>query len=435
MENAPISPRPRRSDRYRSEPEQQATPSQAVENLSPSTPVVQETPAIPETPAIQTSPVVQQQAQASPHFPDWYTQGVQQQAAQGMPRVPNAPSPAAGSAMPNASAMPSHSAILKGSAMANNPAIPTAPRQASPYQRPMAQSSIPPQGAQPVRPAASQQPTRQRAMPYPAQQQMPPMTPTRNAQPYSMQHAAARRSQPSPAPAPAPRRAPAAAAEAPEDTSRLPVWLTWSIVGVCLVLMALLAGHYMMQAYLTTRAQEWADAYQATLDNYHVIEQPNGQNTITYQALIERYATQYNLQPAFVTAIIRNESSFRTDAESSVGARGLMQLMPDTAAWIAGKLDDDSYSFDRMYDAETNIRYGCWYLNYLSRLFHGDAVLVSSAYHAGQTTVTRWLSDKSISSDGLTIPVERLPDGPTKQYAGRVTTSYGIYQALLYPSN
>lgn len=217
------------------------------------------------------------------------------------------------------------------------------------------------------------------------------------------------------------------------DSNRLPVWLTWTIVGLCIVLLGLLAAHYLMQAYLTTRAAEWETARQNTLSYYHVVEGESG-NSITYQSLIERYAAEYNLRPAFVAAIIRNESSFRTDAESSVGARGLMQLMPDTAEWIAGKIGDSNYSFDHLYDAETNIRYGCWYLNYLSKLFRGDAVLVSSAYHAGQTTVTRWLSDKSISSDGVTIPVDKLPDGPTKQYAGRVTTSYGIYEALLYPN-
>lgn len=217
------------------------------------------------------------------------------------------------------------------------------------------------------------------------------------------------------------------------DSNRLPVWLTWTIVGLCIVLLGLLAAHYLMQAYLTTRAEEWETTRQNTLSYYHVVEGENG-NSITYQSLIERYAAEYNLRPAFVAAIIRNESSFRTDAESSVGARGLMQLMPDTAEWIAGKIGDSNYSFDHLYDAETNIRYGCWYLNYLSKLFRGDAVLVSSAYHAGQTTVTRWLSDKSISSDGVTIPVDKLPDGPTKQYAGRVTTSYGIYEALLYPN-
>lgn len=217
------------------------------------------------------------------------------------------------------------------------------------------------------------------------------------------------------------------------NSNRLPVWLTWTIVGLCIVLLGLLAAHYLMQAYLTTRAEEWETARQNTLSYYHVVEGESG-NSITYQPLIERYAAEYNLRPAFVAAIIRNESSFRTDAESSVGARGLMQLMPDTAEWIAGKIGDSNYSFDHLYDAETNIRYGCWYLNYLSKLFRGDAVLVSSAYHAGQTTVTRWLSDKSISSDGVTIPVDKLPDGPTKQYAGRVTTSYGIYEALLYPN-
>ena len=217
------------------------------------------------------------------------------------------------------------------------------------------------------------------------------------------------------------------------DPNRLPLWLTWTIVGLCIVLLGLLAAHYLMQAYLTTRAEEWETARQNTLSYYHVVEGESG-NSITYQPLIERYAAEYNLRPAFVAAIIRNESSFRTDAESSVGARGLMQLMPDTAEWIAGKIGDSNYSFDHLYDAETNIRYGCWYLNYLSKLFRGDAVLVSSAYHAGQTTVTRWLSDKGISSDGVTIPVDKLPDGPTKQYAGRVTTSYGIYEALLYPN-
>ena len=270
-----------------------------------------------------------------------------------------------------------------------------------------------------------------------------PQTPVRQAQaPYGGMNPAysqppQRRTAPRPTQSAVPHRVESVLAETAStetaDPNRLPLWLTWTIVGLCIVLLGLLAAHYLMQAYLTTRAAEWETARQNTLSYYHVVEGENG-NSITYQSLIERYAAEYNLRPAFVAAIIRNESSFRTDAESSVGARGLMQLMPDTAEWIAGKIGDSNYSFDHLYDAETNIRYGCWYLNYLSKLFRGDAVLVSSAYHAGQTTVTRWLSDKSISSDGVTIPVDKLPDGPTKQYAGRVTTSYGIYEALLYPN-
>lgn len=101
--------------------------------------------------------------------------------------------------------------------------------------------------------------------------------------------------------------------------------------------------------------------------------------------------------------IILNESSYRTDAESSVGARGLMQLMPDTAEWIAGKLDVENYSFAMMYDAETNLRFGTWYLGYLGKLFQGDPTLVACAFHAGQGEVRGWLSDPALSEDGVTL--------------------------------
>lgn len=203
---------------------------------------------------------------------------------------------------------------------------------------------------------------------------------------------------------------------------RMPWWITACIVGLMFVSLALLAAQNMMQAYLTQRQQEREAAYQAVVDAHPMY----------YTDLIARYAEEYNLRPAFVTAIILNESSFRTDAESNVGARGLMQLMPDTAEWIADKLDVSGYSFERMYDAESNIRFGTWYLNYLSKLFRGDPVAVACAYHAGQSTVASWLSDRSISPDGMTLPLENLPNGPTKTYAGRVTQDYGIYDALYF---
>ena len=90
------------------------------------------------------------------------------------------------------------------------------------------------------------------------------------------------------------------------------------------------------------------------------------------------------------------------------------------------------YAFDRMYDPQSNIRFGCWYLRYLSGLFRGDPVCVACAYHAGQGQVTAWLSDPALSDDGVTLHLERMADGPTKTYVGRVTKAYGIYQALYY---
>ena len=118
---------------------------------------------------------------------------------------------------------------------------------------------------------------------------------------------------------------------------RMPPWLTGCLTGMLLLVMALLAAQGLMQAYLKQRAGEREAAYQRVVDSH----------PIYYKDLIEQYAAENNLKPAFVAAIILNESSFRTDAESSVGARGLMQLMPDTAEWIADKLDMVRYTVQR----------------------------------------------------------------------------------------
>lgn len=213
---------------------------------------------------------------------------------------------------------------------------------------------------------------------------------------------------------------------------KAPSWM-WTVFSLMLVgTMALFAFSMLLQAHLKTDADQRQQAWEKIMYNYHVTEQEDGTLRVTWQDTIEHYAQIYNLNPAFVTAIIRNESSFRATAESSVGARGLMQMMPDTAEWIAGKLDEP-FDFDRLYDPETSIRYGCWYLNFLSEMFSGDTVLVCAAYHAGQGEVWSWLGDRNISPDGITVPIENIPISNTKTYAGRVTQAYGIYETLLYP--
>ncbi|MCE5344345.1 MAG: transglycosylase SLT domain-containing protein [Eubacteriales bacterium] len=152
-----------------------------------------------------------------------------------------------------------------------------------------------------------------------------------------------------------------------------------------------------------------------------------------YRELIEREANANNLHPAFVAAIIFNESSFNPNAESVVGARGLMQMMPDTAEWVHGKIDAvTTYTFDLMYDPDKNVTYACWYLAYLSNRFHGDPVLVSAAFHAGQTTVENWLNDSRYSADSQTIELKNMTEGPTKNYATRIMNSYAIYRRLYY---
>lgn len=311
---------------------------------------------------------------------------------------------------------------------------PTAPKQeTAPVHRRAAQTA----GA-PMTPAALTRPVQGQDGRQPAQPGYPqPVYPTQvrpqgvrpQTVPTPGQRMASRPQTAAPRPVPPPVMERPDAVRPRQDSrkerQRMPGWLIGAMITCVLLIGLCWAGRFFMLHYQQQKAEEARLAYQAVVDAHPVY----------YQDLIERYAHENNLQPAFVEAIILNESSYRPDAESNVGARGLMQVMEDTAGWIAGKLGDKQYHFDAMYDPETNIRYGTWYLGYLSRLFRGDPVLMAAAYHAGQTTVNRWLADPRYSTDGVTMAPDDLPDGPTKTYARRVTRDYAIYQALLYPSS
>lgn len=202
----------------------------------------------------------------------------------------------------------------------------------------------------------------------------------------------------------------------------LPRWLTGSLIAFGLLLACVITARILMQAYLVRQLDLHRQEQNAIDEQYPLM----------YTAEITSAAEEYNLSPALIAAIVRNESSFRPRAESGVGARGLMQLMPKTAEWIAEKLRIQDFSFEQMYEPAKNIQFGCWYLNYLSTLFNGDPLCVVCAYHAGQGEISSWLSNPLISSDGTTMALEKLPEGPTKLYAGRVTRDYGIYQAKYF---
>ena len=159
------------------------------------------------------------------------------------------------------------------------------------------------------------------------------------------------------------------------------------------------------------------------------------QHPLEFAGLITQYALAQGLDPALVSAIILCGSSYDPQAESRLGARGLMQLMEDTAGWVAHKLDEDGagYSFDLLYDPETNIRFGTWYLGYLSRRFDGDATKIVCAYHAGQGNVDAWLRNPAYSSDGVTLDV--IPTQDTAAYASRVLRARDVYRKHYFPAD
>ena len=133
------------------------------------------------------------------------------------------------------------------------------------------------------------------------------------------------------------------------------------------------------------------------------------------------------VDPAWVYALIRQESSFRPDARSPVGALGLMQIMPATGQQIARDLREADPP--DLLQPETNIRYGAHYLQQILQQLQNNPVLATAAYNAGINKVTQWLpSGDSTPAD---IWAETIPYRETRAYVQRVMEYAAVYRYLL----
>lgn len=145
---------------------------------------------------------------------------------------------------------------------------------------------------------------------------------------------------------------------------------------------------------------------------------------VEYVNEIQLRAAENAVPAPYIASIIMTESSYNPQAVSSVGARGLMQIMPDTGEWIAGKFDD-TFDADMLFMPEYSIKYGAWYLGFLMDRYSGDMRCATAAYHAGQGTVDKWLKDPECSQDGLTLSY--IPSDATRTYVDRVMKYYEYY--------
>lgn len=145
------------------------------------------------------------------------------------------------------------------------------------------------------------------------------------------------------------------------------------------------------------------------------------------RGLIEREAAACGVDPLLLAAVIRRESGFETRAVSDRGARGLMQVMPATGAWVAREMGLGRFHPDLLFDPAYNVRVGCWYLAYLLRRFEGDPVAALAAYNGGEGTVGTWMAA------GDWHPSRGIADIPfpeTRLFVGRVLQDYRIYDVL-----
>ena len=147
-----------------------------------------------------------------------------------------------------------------------------------------------------------------------------------------------------------------------------------------------------------------------------------------YEDYVEVYAKENNLSPAFVYAVIKCESGFDKEAVSSVGATGLMQIMPDTFSWINMKLGEKN-NYSMATDPETNIKYGCYLYGYLLSRY-GRVQEALAAYHAGIGNVDKWLDDPQYSSDGESL--HTIPFPTTNKYVKKVMITENIYEKLYF---
>lgn len=149
---------------------------------------------------------------------------------------------------------------------------------------------------------------------------------------------------------------------------------------------------------------------------------------LPHQDMVLAAAHEYEVDPYLVYAVMRTESKYAVNATSPKGARGLMQIMPETGMWIAGKIKLKGFQMDMLYEPYVNIQLGTWYLASLKDEFDGNLVLMLAAYNGGRGNVRQWREEFDWPADFSRI--EQIPYKETRQYVRKVLDAYSNYKRL-----
>ena len=146
---------------------------------------------------------------------------------------------------------------------------------------------------------------------------------------------------------------------------------------------------------------------------------------LRYSDVIRQQAAAKHLDPALVAAVIYAETKF--DARPSpAGAEGLMQILPQTALFLAHRSGATTFTTADLGSPRVNIAYGSYYLRYLLDEYHGHLVPALAAYNGGESNVDRWLTESGASGDRLQIGDIPFPE--TRAYVQRVLEARGAYR-------
>jgi soluble lytic murein transglycosylase len=150
-----------------------------------------------------------------------------------------------------------------------------------------------------------------------------------------------------------------------------------------------------------------------------------------YFAQVEPRARNVALDPAWVYGLMRQESRFIMDAKSSAGAKGLMQLMPATAKWVAHKIGMDNYHPGRVTDMDTNVTLGTNYMRMVMDGLDSHPLLASAAYNAGPGRARKWRAETPLEG---AIYAETIPFSETRDYVKKVMANAMHYAAVMGPT-
>jgi len=149
-----------------------------------------------------------------------------------------------------------------------------------------------------------------------------------------------------------------------------------------------------------------------------------------FDDLVRRFSREAGapVEPALVYAVMREESGYRPEVVSIVGARGLLQIMPETGARLAQDAGLAPFDAEDLFEPRVNIRLGARYLGQLGRRFGGRDSAAIGSYNAGPTAVARWLRERPDEADDAWV--ESVPYAQTRAYLKRVLRSRHVYRVL-----
>ncbi|MFZ5651947.1 MAG: lytic transglycosylase domain-containing protein [Bacillota bacterium] len=149
---------------------------------------------------------------------------------------------------------------------------------------------------------------------------------------------------------------------------------------------------------------------------------------IPYRNTIFREAANTGIDGFLLAAMVKTESNFEPGAVSVKGARGLMQIMPETGRWVAGRRGMPNYSPDLLFNPEYNIKIGSLYVAELYKEYNGDTVLVLAAYNAGHGNVNKWIEEDYWT--GKRGNIDQIPFPETRQFIRKVLFYQQAYRYL-----